>query len=88
MSNPTTFVPPEWAADQERVLNPDTPRDLAYFIEAAKSGGACDSCGEPAWRYGGCGLCFTCTTGESDPSADYELKIGAPWPKEKKAAKP
>jgi len=31
-------------------------------------------CGQPVWRLAGCGLCFTCTTGESDSSEDYELK--------------
>lgn len=34
----------------------------------------CPTCGnEPVWKYGQCGMCFTCTTGEADASDDYEL---------------
>lgn len=33
----------------------------------------CENCDELAWKYGGTGLCFSCTTGESDASGDYEL---------------
>lgn len=34
----------------------------------------CLNCDELEWRYGGCGLCFSCTTGEADASGDAELK--------------
>ena len=33
----------------------------------------CGNCGQPAWKLGGVGLCFPCTTGEADASGDYEL---------------
>jgi hypothetical protein len=34
----------------------------------------CFVCGSnPVWKYGECGMCFTCTTGEADGSDDYEL---------------
>lgn len=33
----------------------------------------CINCGEPEWKLGQCELCFSCTTGESDASEDYEL---------------
>jgi hypothetical protein len=34
----------------------------------------CDGCRrDSAWRYAGTGLCFTCTTGETDASCDFEL---------------
>ena len=33
----------------------------------------CDNCDEREWKMADCGLCFTCTTGESDASDDYEL---------------
>jgi hypothetical protein len=36
----------------------------------------CEVCSEEAWRFGGMGLCFSCTTGESDASDDFELKEG------------
>lgn len=40
---------------------------------AAASGGKC-VCGRPVWRLAQTGLCFSCTTGSSDSSDDYELK--------------
>lgn len=33
----------------------------------------CENCDELAWKYGDTGLCFSCATGESDASGDYEL---------------
>lgn len=33
----------------------------------------CITCNNKAWKYGNTGMCFSCTTGESDPSNDYEL---------------
>ena len=40
----------------------------------ARSRGMCEVCGSlPIWRLAGTGMCFVCTTGESDASDDYEL---------------
>ena len=39
----------------------------------AAQDGECMVCGDPVWRLGGCGMCFSCTTGEADNSYDYEL---------------
>jgi len=50
-------------------------RSLEELQSLAQSKGKCDVCGEPVWKYGGCGMCFSCTTGESDASEDYELKV-------------
>lgn len=34
----------------------------------------CEVCGQlPAWKFGGLGMCFPCTTGETDASNDFEL---------------
>lgn len=33
----------------------------------------CENCNQLAWKYADNGLCFSCTTGESDASEDYEL---------------
>lgn len=41
--------------------------------QLAKDERPCMSCGLHVWRFAGCELCFTCTTGESDPSDDYEI---------------
>ena len=48
---------------------------LRESLEAAKRGECCD-CGEPIWALGsaiaGRG-CFTCITGDSGPTDDYEI---------------
>lgn len=34
----------------------------------------CENCGEfDIWKLAGTGMCFVCTTGETDASEDYEL---------------
>ena len=48
-------------------------RSKKEILQMAKSNKKCINCGQPSWRLGGCGLCFSCTTGESDASDDYEL---------------
>ncbi len=51
-------------------------RTLKELEDAAIDDSRCEVCERPIWRYGHgneTGLCFTCTTGESDPSDDYEL---------------
>lgn len=64
--------------------NPSDCRDdvvarLDDALAAHRDGRRC-SCGEPLWIVGsaeaGCG-CFTCITGESTPSDDYEIELGA-----------
>jgi len=48
--------------------------ELEYWRDiAGKRIGTCANCGEPEWRYGQCGLCFTCTTGQADASEDSEI---------------
>jgi hypothetical protein len=47
---------------------------LSVYKEQARDHRMCEVCGQPAWRYGGTGLCFTCTTGCSDTSEDYEIE--------------
>lgn len=41
----------------------------------ARDDSECGVCSRPVWRLVGIGMCFTCTTGESDASDDYELKL-------------
>lgn len=49
---------------------------LKEFNQRAKHNAECDVCGmRPAWRLVGLGMCFTCVTGESDASEDYELAL-------------
>lgn len=44
------------------------------YERQAASAAKCEVCDQPVWRFGGLGMCFTCTTGESDPSEDFELE--------------
>ena len=43
------------------------------MVARMKDSGACENCDEHIWRLAGTGLCFSCTTGESDASEDYEI---------------
>jgi hypothetical protein len=48
---------------------------LQSVLAAYKAGERC-SCGEPIWAIGSSQvghMCFTCITGEADPSDDYEI---------------
>jgi hypothetical protein len=54
---------------------PDVTARLQSALEAYKAGRRCN-CGEPIWVIGSAEaglMCFTCVTGESDPSEDYEI---------------
>lgn len=48
-------------------------RTLVDFKLLAKQEGKCDICGQAIWKLADTGLCFSCTTGESDNSDDYEI---------------
>lgn len=60
------YITPEQAKAQ------GDSRSLEALRKMARSNRKCE-CGQPAWRYGGAGLCFPCTTGEADASEDCEL---------------
>lgn len=68
--NPTTYITPEKAKELGDERSIEVLRALA---EADP--GECDVCGEEAWKYGGTGMCFTCTTGEADGSGDLEIGL-------------
>lgn len=48
-------------------------RSLVELEALSKNAAKCSVCGAIAWRLGGSGMCFSCTTGEADASGDYEL---------------
>jgi len=49
---------------------------LGYWLKQQRDESMCMVCGsEPVWRMSGTGLCFTCCTGETNPSDDYELEF-------------
>jgi hypothetical protein len=68
MNNFKHFITPEQAREQG-----DT-RDMA-LLKSLATGRAnkCCNCDEDEWRFAGLGMCFSCVTGESDASDDYEL---------------
>lgn len=51
--------------------------NLKIALNRKKAGAGCNTCGEPIWAVGsaivGFDGCFTCITGESDDSEDYEV---------------
>ena len=65
----------------------DVTERLQYALEAYQAGRRCQ-CGAPIWVIGSAEaglMCFTCITGEADPSDDYEIaeacnKNDPEWP--------
>jgi hypothetical protein len=60
----------------------DLTARLQSALEDYNAGNRCQ-CGEPIWVIGSAQvglMCFTCITGEADPSEDYE--IAEAWDKE------
>jgi hypothetical protein len=69
MNNFHSYITPEKAVEL------GDERSLKELKALAKSHGRCEVCRqEQAWKYVGTEMCFSCTTGESDASEDYELK--------------
>lgn len=64
------YITPKEAFKQDVISG----TSLMEYEERAKDNGECEVCERPAWKITGLGMCFTCTTGESDASEDYELK--------------
>ena len=62
------FITPEKAFE----INNKKPLD--WWVKLAKSKPKKCQCGNyNIWKFGECGMCFTCVTGENDASDDYEL---------------
>ena len=64
------FITPE---EYFKIQSQATPLTLATLAKRSKSKERCEVCGLPAWKIAATGLCFHCTTGESDSTYDYEL---------------
>jgi hypothetical protein len=67
------FITPEQAVEIYKDSPGCVPRSLKTWRKMAANKAACEVCGQPAWKYADTGMCFPCTTGESDASDDYEL---------------
>lgn len=48
-----------------------TEKTIRYM--GARKPEPCENCGAPEWKYATTGMCFSCTTGETDASDDYEV---------------
>lgn len=69
MGDPTAFT----YVTPEQMFEADPQRTLQEYQELAKNDGICEVCDGPVWKLADTGLCFPCTTGETDASEDYEL---------------
>ena len=47
--------------------------NLIEYQRRASSSGTCENCDNPVWKLPDLGMCFSCVTGETDASEDYEL---------------
>jgi len=72
MGDPTAFT---YITPSEFIKkHPETELDLDELKKRAnKPNRVCCNCSMPVWKYGALDMCFTCVTGESDASDDYEL---------------
>ena len=46
---------------------------LKEVVMASKNDDTCVNCDEKVWKLANTGMCFSCTSGESDASDDFEL---------------
>lgn len=73
MNNFGAYITPEEA----KRLDDETPggrrKSLRYYKKWSKNNSWCQCGQERVWKWGGTGLCFSCTTGEADASDDYEI---------------
>lgn len=76
MSGPLNFV--EWVTTYERAKELKLVETRDEFDKIVGDERRCKACNEHVWRYAETGLCFLCTTGESNASGDYE--IGEEYP--------
>lgn len=69
------YITPEKAKEFNDKFKGNTKYPLSYWEHRASINQYCSVCeAEPVWRFGQTDLCFSCCTGESDPSDDYELE--------------
>ena len=69
----------EMTAQNNKDINQNELEEtLREALKDKKNGARCMICGSPIWAAGsaitGSNMCFTCITGESDDSDDYEVE--------------
>ncbi len=92
MGDPTAFVyvtPDEFIRRMQEQGVKDHPSLEELRAKANAPDRECEVCGQlPAWKYVGLGMCFPCTTGETDASGDFELLPDQATPEEDMASVP
>lgn len=65
------------AKDNKEFNKKETKQSILAAADRKRKGATCIQCGQSIWAIGsgisGYDMCFTCTTGETDHSEDYEL---------------
>jgi len=65
------YVTPKEAAELDLHSNGE---GAEYYEKLNSNNITCFSCTNKAWKLADTGMCFSCTTGETDASEDYELR--------------
>lgn len=74
LNNFENFITPEQAKSMDDETADGRRKPLSYYERLSRNDSMCMVCEtEKVWRLADTGLCFSCTTGESDASSDYEL---------------
>ncbi len=74
MENFHSYITPEQAKTFDDGIEGGRRKPLSYYRELSTKDGICMNCDSPTWKLVDTGLCFSCTTGESDASSDYEIR--------------
>lgn len=74
MNNFVKYITPEKAKKLDDSQKGGRREPLSYYQAIARNDALCEICEvEKVWKLADTGMCFSCTTGESDASDDYEL---------------
>ena len=68
------YLTPEEAKKLDDHLEGGRRQPIEYYKQLARNNSLCEVCEfNPVWKLADTGMCFACTTGETDASNDYEL---------------
>jgi hypothetical protein len=73
MNNFGFYITSKEAAKLHNSIKSNDHVSVACYEHLSKNKKMCQCGQEKIWKFGGCGMCFSCTTGEADASDDYEL---------------
>jgi hypothetical protein len=73
MNNFCKYITPAEARQLDIETEGGRREPIEYYLNLQRDKRKCIVCDERVWKLVDTGLCFSCTTGESDASGDYEL---------------